>query len=177
MCGEGKERGERGGPGSSRTNAERGESRGPLCEPPRLLFFLPRALFVCAQEPFKDPAQSCANFEVQQRSVRKFGGRTGSGFFFLRWNSEARRWNEPLLKNLLKLWEKFCFWPLWFRGRDDVWITGGILLKWTNCDGFVKPGFHSALPGCPTPTHGPIAPHLPGNEADSPVKALSVEVV
>lgn len=147
------------GSGSSRTNAPRGESRGPLCEPPRLLFFSPRALFVCAQEPFKDPAQSCATFEVQQRSVRKSGGRKGSGFS--RWNSGSRRWNEPLLKKPPRTVGEgfflllFYFEPVRFRWRDDVRVAGGILPRRTDCDGFAKPGFHAALPGCPTPTRGP----------------------
>lgn len=169
-------RGERGTGEQPHKCSEGRESRTTLRAATVVVFSPPRALFVCAQEPLKEPAQSCAKVEVLQRSVRKFGGRTGSGF--LRWNSESRRWNEPLLKNLLNLQGKFYFcW--FFAGLVSLsrWITGRILPKWTNCDGFVKPGFHSALPGCLTPTHGPIAPHLPGNEADSPVKALSVEVV
>lgn len=154
-CGEGLEQGGSRGPGSSRTNAQRGESRGPLWEPPRLLFFLLppppppatpiRALFVCAQEP----GQSCANSEVEPRSVRKFGGRTGIRDFS-RWNSESRRWNEALLeKPPQTAGEVLVLCPFWFRCRGDGWITAGILLGWTHCDGFVKPGFHSALPGLP----------------------------
>lgn len=100
MCGEGKEQGggagQEGGRGAA-AQMLRGErvedhfaSRHGCC------FSSPRALPVCAQELCKDPAQSCTNFEVHQSSVRKFGGRTGSGFS--RWNSGSRRWNEPLLK-------------------------------------------------------------------------------
>lgn len=61
------------------------ESRTTLGAATVVVFPLPplptpiRALFVCAQEP----GQSCANSEVELRSVRKFGGRTGIGIFTL----------------------------------------------------------------------------------------------